>query len=271
MCELFAMSSRYPADITFSLERFAQHGGLTAPHKDGWGIAFHDGYDTRIFREAAPASNSPTIRFIKDNAFSSRIVISHIRLATLGEVTLRNTQPFQRPLCGRMHVFAHNGDLPGIEEKYPLGDCDFEPIGNTDSEHAFCLLLQQMKSLWRKHPHPSLQQRHKLVASFARSIRPMGTANFIYSDGEYLFLHGHKRSNPGEKTPPRPPGLYWLCRTCEAKSPHLPIDGLVLTSTTAGQKAIMTASVPLTAEKWISLKEGEILVCKDGQVIQDVE
>ncbi len=266
MCELFAMSSRYPADISFSLECFARHGGLTAPHKDGWGIVFHDGHDTQIFREAAPASNSPTITFIRENAFSSRIALSHIRLATQGKVTLRNTQPFQRPLCGRMHIFAHNGDLPGIEDAFPLGSCHFQPIGDTDSEHAFCLLLQQMKALWREHPHPTLQQRHELIAEFAQTLRPLGIANFIYSDGEYLFLHGHKRSEPGEKIP-RLPGLFWLCRTCDAKSKHLPIGGLILSSKTPGQKAIIAASVPLTSENWIALKEGEILICKDGEVI----
>ena len=42
MCELFAMSSRVPATVTFSLEEFARHGGLTAPHKDGWGIVYYD-------------------------------------------------------------------------------------------------------------------------------------------------------------------------------------------------------------------------------------
>ncbi len=267
MCELFAMSSRYPADVSFSLESFSRHGGLTAPHKDGWGIAFHDGYDVRLFRDTSPASNSPTVNFIQQNAFSSKIVLSHIRLATQGEVALRNTQPFQRELCGRVHLFTHNGDLPGIEGKLPLQGCNYRPIGDTDSEHAFCLLLQKMEALWLKYSNPDLEQRHQILSDFARSIRPMGPANFIYSDGEYLFLHGHKRTQPGEEKP-RPPGLYWLCRTCDAKSKNLPIDGLILTSTTRGQKAIMAASVPLTEENWIPLGDGEILICKDGEVME---
>ena len=266
MCELFAMSSRYPADISFSLECFARHGGLTAPHKDGWGIAFHDGYDTQIFREATPAANSPTVGFIRDNAFSSRIAISHIRLATRGEVSLRNTQPFQRALCGRMHVFAHNGDLPEIETVFALNGCNFRPIGNTDSEYAFCLLLERLQALWGQPGTPGLKQRYECIAAFARDIRPLGTANFIYSDGEYVFLHGHKRSQPGEETP-RPPGLYWLCRSCEAKSKHLPINGLILSSKAPGQKAFMAASVPLTKENWVPMEEGEIVVCKNGLVV----
>jgi glutamine amidotransferase len=39
MCELSAMSALQPAEVSFSLEEFSQHGGLSGPHKDGWGIA----------------------------------------------------------------------------------------------------------------------------------------------------------------------------------------------------------------------------------------
>jgi len=30
------MSSNVPATVTYSLEEFSRHGGLTGPHKDGW-------------------------------------------------------------------------------------------------------------------------------------------------------------------------------------------------------------------------------------------
>ena len=34
------MSSNMPATINYSQEEFSRHGGLTGPHKDGWGIAY---------------------------------------------------------------------------------------------------------------------------------------------------------------------------------------------------------------------------------------
>jgi len=43
MCELFAVSSKVPTNVSFSLEEFSRHGGGTAHHKDGWGLAFYDG------------------------------------------------------------------------------------------------------------------------------------------------------------------------------------------------------------------------------------
>ena len=41
MCELFGMSTRRPSTVTLSLEEFSRHGGLSGPHKDGWGIALY--------------------------------------------------------------------------------------------------------------------------------------------------------------------------------------------------------------------------------------
>ena len=50
MCELFALSSNQPTNVTFSLSEFAKHGGLTGPHKDGWGIAFYANRDAQIIK-----------------------------------------------------------------------------------------------------------------------------------------------------------------------------------------------------------------------------
>ena len=55
-----------------------------------------------------------------------------------------NTHPFSRELSGRSWVFAHNGKLPGLKENSGFTLGRFQPIGETDSEHAFCYLLDQI-------------------------------------------------------------------------------------------------------------------------------
>ena len=55
LCELFAMSSRQPASVTFSIEEFARHGGQSAPHKEGWGIAYLQERDAWVIKQAAAA------------------------------------------------------------------------------------------------------------------------------------------------------------------------------------------------------------------------
>jgi glutamine amidotransferase len=71
-------------------------------------------------------------------------VIAHTRRATRGTRSYPNAQPFIRELAGRIHLFAHNGDLPGIFESKAFQPERFNPIGETDSERAFCVLLDRM-------------------------------------------------------------------------------------------------------------------------------
>ena len=256
MCELFAMSSRYPASVSTSLEEFARHGGLTGPHKDGWGVAMYEGLDVQVVREPAAAASSECLRFMRERHLESSTVIAHVRRATQGEPALRNTQPFTRELGGRVHVFAHNGDLIHIRDARELRAWTFRPVGDTDSEYAFCALLESMRELWLASHQPSIEDRIAVVTRFASVLRRLGPANFLYSDGELLFIHGHRRKYGGDEAP-RPPGLYVLCRSCAGQ-------------TEGRQEVVLAASVPLTHEPWRPLEEGEIVVARGGKLLRRV-
>ncbi len=121
MCELLGMSAHHPASITLSLNEFARHGGETGPHADGWGVAYYEGPDANLIRESTPAADSVLMSTLRQYKVASEIVIAHIRRASFGPVELKNTHPFRRELGGRIHTFAHNGDLPGIEDRFGSG------------------------------------------------------------------------------------------------------------------------------------------------------
>ena len=142
MCELFALSSQQPTRVTFSLEEFSRHGGRTGPNADGWGLAFYEGSDAQLFREPGPAASSEWIGFLLKHSCRSRYILSDIRQATVGDIALRNTQPYSRALGGKRHVFCHNGNLPDVQclESTRI----FAPIGETDSEMAFCCLMDRL-------------------------------------------------------------------------------------------------------------------------------
>jgi glutamine amidotransferase len=266
MCELFAMSSRFPANVRFSLEAFARRGGLEGPHKDGWGIAYYVDEDVRLVKEPQPASDSACVRFIQDHPFAAPIVLSHIRRATRGTVAMKNCQPFARELGGRMHVFAHNGDLDAgaLRAKLPLGG--FRPVGDTDSEHALCALLERLRPSWLRGGLPALGERLSIIAEFAVAIRALGPANFLYSDGDALFIHGHKRFH-GDRAKASPPGLHVLCRRCAAQDDAVGAEGLFI-ALDAAQEVVLAASVPLTAEPgWRALAEGELVVARGGSIV----
>lgn len=271
MCELFAISSNHLTNVTLSLDEFSKHGGISGPNKDGWGIAFYADKDAQIIKETNSASDSECLKFVRNHRIESKNVISHIRNATQGEVTVENTQAFSRELGGRMHVFSHNGDLHGITDDKKLKHSIAHPMGNTDSEYVFCSLMKLLGELWNVNEVPSIEERINLVAYFSSLIKPYGPANFIYSDSELLFAHGHKRTHNGEKEF-RPPGLHVLSRACLIDIENKQnIVGLDIQSTQAEQKVILVASVPLSTESWVPLEEGELVVLKDGVIIKSVK
>jgi glutamine amidotransferase len=263
MCELFAMSSRAPATVSFSHSVLAEHGGKTAVHKDGWGIAYYEDGDIRLLRDTTCASNSPWVRFVDRQAMRSTLVLSHIRKATEGAVAIRNTQPFSRELGGRMHVFIHNGHLPEIRGYRPFQLGSYQPIGDTDSEYAFCVLLERLKPLWRSCGEmPDLTARLTRICEFASELGKIGLANFVYCDSEVLFAHGHRRKQPDGAF--KAPGLHLLHRQCARTDSYADTAGVSITS--PGQKVVLVASVPLTAEAWEPLVEGEVIAIANGEV-----
>lgn len=261
MCELFALSSRLPTTVDLSLEAFSRHGGLTGPHKDGWGIAYFEGLDVRLIRDTTAAADSDWVRFLGDHPLRSDVIVSHIRRATVGGTHLGNTQPSVRELGGRMHVFAHNGHLESIRDVPALRPGFHRPIGNTDSEYAFCALLARLETLWLSESTPSDTDRMDVLQAFAEELRPLGPANFLYSDGDLLIAHGHRRTQASGAI--EPPGLWALQRTCPATGEGFHAEGLSVSP--EGQQVMLLASVPLSDEAWQPLGEGEVLGIRSGR------
>ena len=166
MCQLLAMNCNVPTDIVFSFTGFAMRGGQTDTHHDGWGIAFFEGAGVRHFVDHQAAVTSPVAELIKRYPIKSRNVIAHIRKATQGQVALENCHPFVRELWGRYWVFAHNGDLKDFN---PVLTGSYRPVGCTDSERAFCYLLQELHARFGDAP-PDLPQLHMALAELLPAI-----------------------------------------------------------------------------------------------------
>jgi predicted glutamine amidotransferase len=259
MCELFGISSREPTTVQISLGEFAQRGGRTGPHIDGWGIAFLGDGDVQLIREPKPSADSAHLRFIHDQHIPSALVIAHIRRATQGSICLRNTQPFTRELGGQSHIFVHNGDLIDIHRHIDLSSSPYRAIGDTDSEHAFCFLLSLLQPLWLAKQPPSLAQRFDVFKRFALRMSTMGAANFIYSDSDYLFAHSHYRKHDDNSLCPH--GLFMLARRCHE---HEMLAGVEVESE---QEMVLLASTPLSDEKWESLPQFTVLAIQHGRVV----
>ncbi|MGC3965251.1 MAG: class II glutamine amidotransferase [Rhodocyclaceae bacterium] len=185
MCQLLGMNCNKPAAITFSFEGFCRRGGMTGEHADGWGIAFFEDRGCRLFIDEQASCRSPLAEMIRNYPIKSRNVIAHIRKATQGVVSLQNCHPFQRELWGRHWIFAHNGDL---KEFRPLLSGLYTPVGDTDSERAFCFLMQHLRSRFGNTP-PALPELYEALQEYSAMVAAHGVFNYMLSNGEALFAH----------------------------------------------------------------------------------
>jgi predicted glutamine amidotransferase len=252
MCELLGMSANRPTDIRFSFAGLAQRGGKTGPHRDGWGISFYEDRGCRSFHDPAPSCSSPIACFIKDYPIKSRITIAHVRKANRGRVTLENTHPFTRELWGRAWTFAHNGQLKGIKK---LPTRHFRPIGTTDSEHAFCWIMDQLAQSWEHDPKQRTLEI--TISRLFEQLRMMGIFNALLTDGRAIFTSCNKR-------------LCYLTRRAPFGKATLIDDDLQIdfaAETTPHDVVTIIATRPLTKdETWTEIPLHTTHVIRNGEI-----
>jgi predicted glutamine amidotransferase len=255
MCELLAMSANVPTDIVFSFTGLAERGGVTGPHVDGWGITFYEGKGSRTFKDASPSSQSHIAQLIKSYPIKSEIVVSHIRQANRGCVSLENTHPFTRELWGRYWTYAHNGQLSEYEQKFISSR--FQPVGDTDSEMAFCWILQQVVQQFGDTAPENMNVVFEYIAKLADEIRTLGIFNMILSDG--IDLMAYCTNNLCHITRRAPFGKATLIDT------DVVID--FQKETTPNDVVTVIATRPLTNnEQWQVLSAGDWRVFRQGDL-----
>ncbi len=255
MCQLLGMNCNVPTDICFSFTGFQQRGGATDVHRDGWGIAFFEGRGVRMFLDPQPSCASPVAELVRHYPIRSLNVIAHIRKATRGPVALENTHPFQRELWGRYWIFAHNGTLEGYR---PACGQRFRPVGTTDSEAAFCELLEDLARRYPEAPPDTAMLQAELRA-WSERLAALGTLNFLLSDGERMFAHCSTQLCYIERRAP-----FTRARLLDA---DLEVDFSEVT--TPRDRVAVIATAPLTDnERWTALAPGELAVFEQGERVR---
>ncbi|MDU5778417.1 MAG: class II glutamine amidotransferase [Haemophilus parainfluenzae] len=224
MCQLLGMNCNTPTDIVFSFEGFRRRAGLTDCHSDGFGIAFFEGRGVRIFRDNHAASQSPIADCVKQYKIKSLNVIAHIRKATQGGVTIENTH-----------------------------------IGSTDSETAFCYMVEYLKNRFRRKP--SEIEIFEAIQDITKDLSQKGTFNFILSNGEWMIAHCSTN-------------LHYLTRKAPfGKAHRIDDDGVIDFNDYAkdGDKVTIITTFPLTKdEPWVKMEHGGFVFFKEGDKIAEV-
>lgn len=254
MCQLLGMSCKEPANISFSFEGFRARGGHTDEHKDGWGIAFYRDNSFDVFLDHLPAAHSALADEIHSAGIKSKTIIAHIRKATVGEVKLSNCHPFHRKLWEKTWLFCHNGDLKNFT---PSLHGKFNPQGDTDSELAFCLLLQRLEEEFGDFEPSSSELFHSLDI-FARDIERFGIFNIIFSNGDLLYTYCSTSLAYVERKYP------FSTVTLIDKDVSLDLSK----HNTQDDKMIVVATKPLTTnESWKVYQHGESRMFKEGEIL----
>ncbi len=157
-------------------------------------------------------------------------------------------------------MFAHNGDVLGIigEPGYQLEWC--HPVGETDSEYAFCYILEKLSGL-RNRGLESIAVR---LWGLAEEIGRYGKFNFLLSDGEHLFAYMNKRRtlhyllrHPLHQGPVRLLDEDYEAKLEELKAPD--------------EYAAIVATEPLTDEEWNPMNPGTLYVFYNSDLLLVVE
>ena len=250
MCQLLGLNSRAPTDATFSFTGFCQRGGKTDAHADGWGIGFFENRALRLFVDERSAADSPMARFLRSAPIKSRNTIAHVRKANVGAVLLRNAHPFSRELWGRQWLFAHNGEVPAFQ---PELTGRFLPVGDTDSEIAFCWLMQSLAAQF--DALPSIPALTEALKQLIPSISAHGKFNCLLSNGDAMWAHASNR-------------LCYLVRQHPFTTATLTDEDVSVNFAQLNKPDDRTAvivSVPLTRdEAWVQFQNNELIVFVDG-------
>ncbi|MEK6657796.1 MAG: class II glutamine amidotransferase [Nitrospirota bacterium] len=240
MCQLLGVSSNKKVDIQFTIREF-HHRGKGNPH--GWGFAFHQNGDWKIIKEPS----SLFAKDIKDEQFKfkSKAIIGHVRFISCGNQTHLNTHPFKI----NNWAFAHNGTVKGIMKEPQFALAALKPEGQTDSEYAFCYLLEEIGN--------EPENIKNVLEREAQRIKQYGNFNFLLSDGNTLFAYGDN-------------SLYYVRRKAPFDTVTLIDDqySVNLEEIKAPEeRAILIATKPLTVnEKW--KKISGLRIFKEGRELK---
>jgi predicted glutamine amidotransferase len=146
MCRLLGYSARGNVSLAQIMgERgLRDFTGLSAFHRDGWGMAWYDGQQLDIGKSPLRAADELAYDELVHRALGDAGLV-HLRMATPGlPVEARNSHPFR---YGGF-AMAHNGAIHPQRELGSLLPPAWEPhvVGTTDSEHYFLRVMSGLEA-----------------------------------------------------------------------------------------------------------------------------
>jgi len=259
MSQLLALSFDCPSSPSLSIE--ADTHKTKNEHLQGWGLAWYpsNDYAATILKDSKNQHRAHVTKTLKSwKRFNSTLFLFHLRGAAK-RAAQQDTQPFSRSFAGHDWIMSHNGNLNCDYKKHlDLGKNPvFEPMGLTDSEHAFCWLLN---AFFKKRARNLADMNKFELYSLLQTLNNLGSTNILLTDSQDLIIYQDKNDfNP----------LYW-----ERK--HPPYHERIFTSPSTQieideiESAFRTFFIISTYENFIQgakkMLPGQMLVVRRGNI-----
>lgn len=255
-CELAGFSFNQPivAGPMFSAFRMRDK-----KNQDGWGAALLTQRSMQLYKEPHRASRSPLADFLQGyQHFSATTFIGHVRNGSVGSRAYCNTHPFSRSLYDMTYILAHNGNLFHFRERLPL--TQFQPMGDTDSEHLFAFLMDRIAG--RGIRQQWTEEDFRWLQKVLLAVNDSGPMNVLLANNQdYLFVYRDKNDYTA---------LHYVFHKAEKRTIIWRGSGQKMQLNTAyptGSSGFLIATRPLTDEKWKIIPPGQLLVFKKGKIV----
>lgn len=132
-----------------------------------------------------------------------------------------------------------------------------QPVGDTDSEAAFCWLLNELD---RKYPQKpaDMTAMFRYTGKLCLQLQAFGIVNCLLSDGNYLFAYCCNT-------------LHWITRRAPFGQARLIDEDIAIDfhqETTPNDVVTVIATLPLTRdEQWRKMDANSYLLFHDGDCV----
>jgi len=245
-CDLMGFSFNKEVEAHELFDRFRE---LSARNRDGWGVGFYTDASPTVFKEPIPVAESRLAEaLIANRLIRSKIFILHLRAASIGKPSQRNTHPWVREVDGTEYTLAHVGGADKrLWQAVELGR--FKPVGENCAEYMFCHMVAEIEkqgvTAWDRDAFDGL---HRVV----QAVNEAQTTSHLLSDGTHLFAYSSTRTS-------------WLAYARR----EMPPAGSESGAEPAVGFVVARNGHNLTepGEPWTKIPPGHLVVFKEGAVV----